>query len=126
MLNPMNRGVRDLAAAWLARAAELEAYAPPAAEAFRRASAELLAAIDQADHEALTLEEAALASGFSRDHLRHLVAGGQIPNAGKRGAPRIRRRDLPRKPSSTSSYDPNADALQLVNRSWADRKNRGV
>jgi hypothetical protein len=45
----------------------------------------------------LTLEEAEIESGYSRSRLRHLVADGTIPNAGRKGSPRIRRGDLPRK-----------------------------
>ena len=48
----------------------------------------------------LTLPEAAALSGYSTDHLGRLVREGKIPNAGRPNAPRIRRQDLPRKPSS--------------------------
>jgi len=49
------------------------------------------------DAETLTLAEAAPESGYSRDHLARLVRAGALPNAGRRGAPRLRRKDLPRK-----------------------------
>jgi len=66
----------------------------------------------------LTLQEAAKESGYSEDHLRHLVAEGKIANAGQKGRPRIRRRDLPRKPTSpapvASGYDPDDDAVLLA------------
>ena len=67
----------------------------------------------------LTLAEAALESGYSVDHLRHAVASGQIANAGRRGAPRIRRADLPKKPGAPATapaggYDPDADARSLA------------
>lgn len=65
----------------------------------------------------LTLAEAARESGYSEDHLRHLVAEGKIPNAGQKGRPRIRRRDLPRKPATVptvTTYDPDADAAALA------------
>ena len=50
--------------------------------------------------------------------LRELVAAGEVPNAGRKGAPRIRRADLPRKPGakSESGYDVSADAAALVAR----------
>lgn len=48
----------------------------------------------------LNLQEAAAESGYSPDHLGALVRQGKIPNAGRPNAPRIRRSDLPRKPSS--------------------------
>ena len=46
------------------------------------------------------ITEAVAASGYSADHLRSLVATGAIQNAGRRGSPRIRQGDLPRKPSA--------------------------
>lgn len=54
---------------------------------------------DEEEH-ALTLTEAARESGYSQDHLARLVREGTIPNAGRSRAPRIRRKDLPRKASS--------------------------
>jgi len=60
-------------------------------------AAELEEAIRTAEDEALTLTHAARESGYSSDHLRHLVADGTIPNAGEKGRPRIRRGDLPMK-----------------------------
>ncbi|HEY2375751.1 MAG TPA: hypothetical protein VGH98_07210, partial [Gemmatimonadaceae bacterium] len=75
--------------------------------------------LERAEAEAvLSLEEASRASGYSADHLRHLVADGSIPNAGRKGAPRIRRADLPRRPAHSTSarYDPDADARSLVER----------
>jgi hypothetical protein len=51
------------------------------------------------EHDALTLTEAALESGYSAGHLGRLVGSGTIPNAGRPNAPKIRRADLPRKAS---------------------------
>lgn len=45
----------------------------------------------------MTLTQAAEVSGYSDDHLGRLVKDGIIPNAGRPGAPRIRRGSLPRK-----------------------------
>lgn len=50
--------------------------------------------------EELTLQKAAEESGYSVSHLQHLVADGEIPNAGRKGRPRIRRGDLPIKNST--------------------------
>lgn len=47
----------------------------------------------------LNLTQAAAESGYSPDHLGHLVRTGAIPNAGHPHAPKIRRKDLPLKPS---------------------------
>lgn len=109
----------DLPATWRDRADELEPYAAPAAEAFRRAAAELDAALRARAAEELTLGEAAEASGYSKRRLRELVADGTIPQAGRKGAPRIRRADLPVKPGQsprheTVGYDADADADALA------------
>ena len=58
-----------------------------------------LALHDRAD-ERLTLAEASLRSGYSQDHLALLIREGRIPNAGRRGSPRIRAIDLPVRPAS--------------------------
>lgn len=103
-----------LVTAWLERAELLERYAPHVAAAFRDCAAELERTLRDDESEALTLAEAALASGYSAEHLRHLIARGELQNAGRRGAPRVRRGDLPRKAKGTpTGYDPAADALQL-------------
>lgn len=59
-----------------------------------------LSALDRANAtEALTLDEAAVESGYTSDHLGKLLRAGTIPNAGRKNAPRILRRHLPLKPS---------------------------
>jgi hypothetical protein len=55
----------------------------------------------------LTLRDAARESGYSVDHLARLVREGTIPNAGRPRAPRIRRKDLPRKASSLPAKRPS-------------------
>jgi hypothetical protein len=57
-----------------------------------------LEALDASGETLLTLVDAAAESGYSADHLGRLVRDGVIPNAGRANAPKIRRRDLPRKP----------------------------
>lgn len=47
----------------------------------------------------LSLPQAAARSGYSADHLGRLVREGRVPNAGRKGAPRVRVADLPRKPA---------------------------
>lgn len=66
----------------------------------------------------LTLKAASEESGYSVDHLARLVREGQVPNAGRVNAPRIRAQDLPRRPkrfaqSSKASYDVMTDARSL-------------
>lgn len=112
---------------WRARARDLAPYAPAAAIAFTRAAEELEAALRLQECEVLSLSAAARESAYSRDHLARLIRDGKIPNAGRRSAPRIRRADLPRKPSSGGivspvaasdgqQYDPRADARILLGR----------
>jgi len=48
----------------------------------------------------LTLEEAAAESGLSYSAIQKKLAAGKLPNAGKKGSPRVRRGDLPKKPSN--------------------------
>lgn len=69
-----------------------------------------------AENDVLTLQDAARESGMHADTLRHLISKGKLPNAGRKGAPRIRRGDLPRKPGprTASVYDASADAMQLL------------
>ncbi len=110
-------GALSLAEHWRTRADELERYAPAAAVAFRECAAELDAQGRQDADAVLTLQEAALASGYSPEHLRHQIAAGAIPNVGRKGRPRVRAGDLPRKaPRAGNAYDPGADALSLVRR----------
>ncbi len=47
--------------------------------------------------EALTLEDAALESGYTYSSLQQRIGKGEIYNAGEKGSPRIRRCDLPLK-----------------------------
>jgi hypothetical protein len=96
------RSPADLPAAWRERATELRRFgAEPQAVTLEAVAAELEAALRAADDEELTLKEAAAESGYSAERLRHKVAEGDVPNAGRKGAPRIRRADLPRKASKT-------------------------
>ena len=92
----------DLVDRWSAEATSLERWGDErGATILRQCAIELNAATRAHDDEELTITEASAASGYSRDHLRALVASGEIPNAGRRGSPKIRRADLPRKPSAT-------------------------
>jgi hypothetical protein len=107
-----------LPAAWRERAEGLERYVPAVATAFRDAAQELEAALRSEADKLLTLQEAAAASGMHADHVRHLVRDGRLHNYGRKGAPRVRAGDLPRKPArrTPTTYDVAADALSLVRR----------
>lgn len=69
----------------------------------------------------LTLTQAAVACGYSADHLGRLVRTGQLTNYGRRHAPRVRLGDLPQRArrwtspgvSDQTKYDPVADAYSL-------------
>jgi hypothetical protein len=106
----------DLPHAWRARADDLARFAPAAAAAFRDAAAELEAALHAAANEVLTLQQASARSGLSVDRLRHKIADGGLPNAGRKGAPRLCARDLPvrKAPPIALAYDPNLDARRLA------------
>lgn len=80
---------------WRDRAAELERYAPAAAEAFKAAAQELEDALHDQEMEVLTLEAAHELGGYSAEHLAREIREGRIPNAGRKGAPRILRKDVP-------------------------------
>ena len=68
------------------------------ATAFTTCADELEAAVAVWGDELFTLEEAERETGYTADALGRLIREGKIPNGGKTGSPRIRRRDLPRKP----------------------------
>lgn len=94
--------------------------APQIAHVWRLAADEL-EAHDRAHWlESLTLKEAATESGYSEAHLSRLIAEARIENTGKKGAPRLRRGDLPRKPSPPALTGSGApDLVQLVlGRPW--------
>ena len=90
--------LNDLPECWRSLATSFEQFGGSAqAHALRACASMLEQAIHVRDEALLTLEEAERVSGYSGDHLGRLVREGKIPNAGRRHAPRIRQRDLPRK-----------------------------
>jgi excisionase family DNA binding protein len=80
--------------------------------------------------ELLTVEEAAVESGYNAESLRRMVRSGKLPserNIGQRTHIRIRRRDLPRKPRNPRNhtadsrrpgkeYNPEEDARDIAKR----------
>jgi ribosomal protein L19E len=82
---------------WVEEAAQLrERYALESAARVCEAHArELSDAIREVGEELLTVSEAAEESGYSKQHIRSLIASGDVPNAGCKGRPRVRRADLP-------------------------------
>jgi hypothetical protein len=111
--------VRDLPELWRAHAQIMELYGPQPVAVALRAAADMLERALRAENDApLKLAEAAAESGLSSDHLGRLVRRGQIPNLGRKHAPRIARGALPRKAPVAGSrpmpYDPAADARSLL------------
>ena len=111
--------LESLAARWLEEAEILERYKDErGASLCRMHAVELTDAAARQESELLTLAQASEASGYTADHLRHLIADGSIPNGGRRGSPRILRRDLPTKPGSQcpNDFDPDAVAREIMGR----------
>ena len=111
--------LHSLAQTWLTEAELLDGYgASEAASAARRHAHELTEAIRTEESEELSISEAAAASGFSARRLRELLADGSIPNAGEKGRPRVRRRDLPRKrrasTPSANGFDASTHAAEIL------------
>jgi hypothetical protein len=109
---------RDLVVQWRTDADLLQRYHDARAAAIVRQHADALeTALREEDDDVLSLSDAAKESGFSKERLRHRVAAGEIPNAGRKGAPLIRRRDLPRKPRGASTaFDAEAIADEIASR----------
>ena len=90
--------IEILPADWRTRAKTLRQYGgETSAVALEACAAELETALPQKDDTILTLTEAAEESCYSAAHLGRLVRKGKVPNAGRPGAPRIAREDLPHK-----------------------------
>jgi hypothetical protein len=98
--------IADLVTTWRTRAEQLRPYASPAARAFDEAATQLERELADAATETLTLRQAAEASGYSAEYLRRKVRSGEIANAGRAHAPRIRRMDLPRKAAGLRRREP--------------------
>ena len=90
--------VADLPSTWRKRAGELRDYSDVAARAFERAAAELDTELSTWLDAPLTLAQAKQESGYSVSQLERMLSEEKIPNAGEPRAPRILRRNLPRKP----------------------------
>ena len=65
-----------------------------AADVTESFAADLEATVREYRLATLTLTEAATETGLKYDTIQGKVASGEIPNAGRRGSPRVRRCDL--------------------------------
>lgn len=78
-------------------------------------ASELLETVQAAEDEELDLQTAAEVSGYAPRTLREKLAKGELPNAGRKHAPRIRRGDLPvRKAQGSDDFDPAAHAASII------------
>lgn len=59
--------------------------------------------------EKLSLTQATEESGFSYSALQKMVAKGRLTNVGDKNRPRVRRCDLPRKPSRSTPVEDEAE-----------------
>lgn len=87
--------LRALAETWQGEADLLRRRgAPRQADALESAAEELEDRLREWSLELLSLEEAAREAGLAYDTVQRKVADGELPNAGEKGAPRVRRADL--------------------------------
>jgi len=88
----------DLPAVWRERAETVRKYGDPnSGRLWDVAATELELAMEEVASETVSLRDAARETGYTADHLGALIKCGQIPNAGRKGAPRIYRHALPPK-----------------------------
>jgi hypothetical protein len=114
----MSDHLHRLAERWKGDADRFEEWNPdgPVAGVLRRCAAQLEVALSERAAEAMTLQQAAEAGGYSPRHLRNLLADGTVPNIGRKGAPRIARGDVPMKPghgTADDDFDVDAAARKL-------------
>jgi hypothetical protein len=84
---------------WRARATMFRSYgADAAAKTLEECARELELGFETWLDQPLTLDEAAAESGYSYSSLQKRVSNQELPNAGDKGTPRVRRRHLPYKP----------------------------
>jgi hypothetical protein len=106
--------LESLVAEWRVHAATLERFgAERSARLLRTCADELDERVSAWLDELLTVAQAADESHYSKSHLRALLNDQIVPNAGRIGRPRIRRRDLPRKPHRPDSESLADEALRL-------------
>jgi hypothetical protein len=98
--------------------------AQPQADALETCAVELEEFERACELEALSLEQAVTVSGYSYSALQKMVAAGELANVGKKGKPRVRRGDLPRK--ATPAPMPDLAGAVIAGRIGAtvDRRER--
>ena len=112
----LDEPLMSLVSSWLEEAERLDALGCEGHARLSRAYAqELEARVEGIAEQPLTLGEASVLSGYSKDHLSRMIRDGRLVNRGRKGAPRIRRGDLPAKPPlSVTAQPPHVPAEQIV------------
>lgn len=131
MTGPLSPALAALAVQWREEADRLRVRYQDEARArmLDLCAGELETALRDDAHRLVTLDEAAELSGFQADSLRKMVTRGELPNAGRKGAPRFRVADLPKKSGAAkpaSAYDPDAHARELARRIHPERSHRAA
>ena len=102
----------NLAAEWRKNATLLqECGASDRGALFSKVAGQLEAAMRECQLELLTLDQAATEGGYSYSSLEKRLRSGELPNAGTKGSPRIRRGDMPTKGGRMSQVDGFADQI---------------
>jgi hypothetical protein len=96
--------LEQLPLVWRQRANFIRPYAEAAATAYDEAADQLVEVLRDRENELLNLRQASKASGYSADYLGRLLRDQRLHNHGRRGAPKLRRGDLPlKRPPAPSS-----------------------
>ena len=108
----------ELLSRWLHRADEFRQYGVmvDGARLISALVSDLEVVFREEEAEVLTLAEAARISGYSVDHLGRLLRAGALANAGSKHRPRVRRGDLPCKPSGKLHAEPSGDIVRLTSK----------
>ena len=121
-LSSSHRLTNELASQWENDAQLMAQYgSPQQADVLRHCSRKLFEVIKSEKDVLLTLTLASQVSGYSADHLGRMVGEGRLTNYGRKGSPKLRLGDLPKKPravvaANSGGYTPNADARSILSR----------
>ncbi len=124
---PGGDAVRDALAELRSKATELrESFGSnAAARALEWAASRIELALSRSENELLSLEEAAVRSGYSTEHLARLIRVGRIPDSrphGSKGRIHIRLSDLPMR--LPRAHNPHADVHELASRLFGGKEGR--
>lgn len=114
--------IESLPSHWRAEAARLRHWCgdhDPVARALVTVAAQVEQVLATAADDLLTLGKAASESGYSVEHLGRMLREQPVLNAGRRGAPRIRRGNLPMKPGYSKPPTPTDEAASPPRRGVA-------